>query len=80
MKKIFSLLLVTLFMAISFDSISQGSAPPPPPTDPSAGNNPPVGGGAPVGSGLLILLTMGAAYGVKKYTDARKESESEIND
>ncbi len=26
----------------------------------------PIGGGAPVGSGLAVLLAMGAAYGLKK--------------
>jgi hypothetical protein len=28
---------------------------------------------APVGSGLVILLSMGAAYGTKKLFDARKK-------
>ena len=33
----------------------------------------PVGGDAPVGSGLLILIGLGAAYGGKKVYDIKKE-------
>lgn len=81
MKKIFSLILVTVFLVLSFDAISQGG-PPPPPVDPSAigGSNPPVGGNAPVGSGLIMMLALGAAYGIKKYATGQKEINSGIDD
>jgi len=51
--------------------------PPPPnggenPTEPGSGNTP-VGGGAPIGSGLVILMTLGAAYGGKKVWDFRNK-------
>ena len=33
---------------------------------PPGGGNTPVGGGAPLGSGFVILLSLGAAYGMAK--------------
>lgn len=41
---------------------------PPPPNNgnTSGGGGTPVGGGAPIGGGVLILVAMGAAYGIKK--------------
>ena len=49
---------------------------------PNGGNDPgvdntPVGGGAPVGSGIGILLLLGAAYGGKKAYDFRKSTQQE---
>jgi hypothetical protein len=42
--------------------------------DPSGGGvNPPVGGYAPIGSGLVILLALGAGYGSKLVYNARKK-------
>lgn len=40
--------------------------PPPPPSGHGSGGNVPAGGGAPVGSGIGILLALGAAYGGRK--------------
>ncbi len=48
--------------------------PPPPPGHGETGNVP--GGGNPVGSGLLILLGLGAAYGGKKFYEMRKKGKS----
>lgn len=40
--------------------------------DPVSGN--PIGGGAaPVGSGIALLLALGAGYGAKRIYDARKK-------
>jgi hypothetical protein len=36
-----------------------------------SGSNP-VGGGAPLGEGIILLLTMGIGYGVRKYRQIRK--------
>ena len=47
--------------------------PPPPPGHGTSGNVP--GGGAPIGSGLAILLTLGAGYGAKKYYDSKKKKK-----
>ena len=46
------------------------------PTDPTIGGGTagsgPIGGCAPIGSGLIILMALGAGYGTKKIYDARK--------
>ena len=70
-KKIFLLIIVLFITVIAF-----AQDPPPPP-----GENPsrdtPLGGGAPIGSGLLILLGLGAAYGgFKGYKFYQKKKES----
>lgn len=64
MKKKLIIMLLSLFMFTGIhQAVAQTASPPPPPTG-GNGN----GGGAPIGSGLVILLTMGAAYGgVKSY-------------
>ncbi len=63
MKKAF-IILIVLFTMSFFSTQAQ---PPDPGNNPSGGGNGPLGGGAPIGSGTLILLTLGAAYGVNKY-------------
>ncbi len=32
----------------------------------------PIGGGAPIGSGLIMLICLGAGYGLKKVYDVKK--------
>ncbi|MDD2963959.1 MAG: hypothetical protein PHQ65_10155 [Bacteroidales bacterium] len=39
----------------------------------SVGGNPIGGGAAPVGSGIALLLALGAGYGAKRIYDARKK-------
>ena len=79
MKKILNLILVAAFLVLSIDAPAQ--APPPPPSNPSTtGNNVPVGGNAPIGSGLLVLLALGAAYGARKFSNEPNKGEAEIND
>jgi hypothetical protein len=63
-----------LLIGISAVSFAQPSAPPPP-SDHGGGNNASPGGPAPIGSGLVVLLSLGAAYGSKKVFDARKRLE-----
>lgn len=48
------------------------------PPHPNGGNvpgsgNTPVGGAAPVGGGLIVMLMMGAAYGMKKTFQLRRK-------
>jgi len=73
MKKIKTGIISIVFLIIGFstDSIAQ---PPDPPEDPQSGGEV-VGGGAPIGSGLAILLSLGAAYGGKKVWDFRRKLE-----
>ena len=68
-------LLAATLMLVALSGIALGQPPPPPP--PSGGhgisNNQPAGAGAPVGSGVMILISLGAAYGAKKMHSARKD-------
>ncbi len=67
MKPKISKILTTLALALT---LSLGAiAQPPPPDNHGEDTNQPA---APIGSGLLILLALGAAYGAKKLYDARK--------
>jgi len=72
MKKfisIFTVLIISLFLLIP---VSNATEPGNPPVGPGAGDEP-IGGGAPIGSGTLILIALGAAYGGKKVYDMNKE-------
>ncbi len=64
-----SMLLVGFFM---ISGAVLADAPPDPGGDPNTGGGTPVGG-TPVGSGLAILISLGAAYGGKKVYQMRKE-------
>ncbi len=68
MKKLFA---TAAFLMISGLSL-MSQTPPPPPDNPSSGGGP-VGGGAAIGSGLLLLTALGAAYGGKKVWGFRKK-------
>jgi len=46
-------------------------APPDPGGGPGTGD-PPVGGGAPLGSGLIILLSLASGYGARKIYKSKK--------
>lgn len=56
-------------------TINLPAQPPPPPNggnDPGSGNNN-VGGNAPIAGGVGILLTLSAAYGIKKVYHINKD-------
>jgi hypothetical protein len=73
MKKIKTGFILIVFLILSF-SMNTNAQPPDPPEDPQSGGEV-VGGGAPIGSGLAILLSLGAIYGGKKVYDFRKKLE-----
>jgi hypothetical protein len=74
-KAILNLIITGLLIAVPV-IIASASAPPPPPPPGGPGSDTPIGGGpAPIGSGLVMLISMGAAYGAKKVYDARKRLE-----
>jgi len=79
MKNKYKILAISLtfglLVGISAISFAQPGPPPPPDEHGSGGNQSPGGGTAPIGSGLIMLLGMGAAYGAKKVFDARKRLE-----
>jgi len=63
MKKAIVVLFVIMVSVTTTNLLAQ-VPPPPPPGHGSTGNQP--GGNAPIGSGLFILIGLGAAYGGKK--------------
>ena len=70
MKKI----LILVFIA-AFGSLTIIAQPPSPPGNASSGNPAPVGGGAPIGSGVILMLSLFAAYGGKKTYDWHQEKD-----
>jgi hypothetical protein len=68
MKKI--LMLSIVLMISGFSLLAQ--APPSPPVNANEGGGP-VGGGAPIGSGIVLLITLAAGYGGKRAFDAGKQ-------
>ncbi len=77
MKKLFKFFIVLAFLVMPFFStqVTAGGQPPPPPDPGSEGDQDPYGGGAPIGGGLLILLSLSGGYGLKKLYDARRKLE-----
>ncbi len=72
-KAIATALLISIFFAAP-GLFATGTGPGNPPGSPEAGDVP-IGGSAPVGSGLIILLSLGAGYGAKKLYNYNKEKE-----
>ena len=70
MKKIKLMIAGVFIVSLSFGVFAQGDPPDPPGHGESDDQQP--GGNAPVSGGVLMLLTMGAAYGGKKVYDMRK--------
>ena len=76
MKKAIINLIITGLLVVVPAIITCASAPPPPPPPGGpGGGDQPIGGAAPIGSGLIMLISMGAAYGAKKVYNARKRLE-----
>lgn len=71
-KIVAMVLTVGFILGLSNVTVPQ---PPPPPAHGITGNSAPAGGFAPLGSGLLLLLGMGAAYGSKKLFKSWKNME-----
>lgn len=72
MKKV-KLILTGLFILFLSAGIMAQTDPPDPPGE--HGGDADVPGRAPIGSGIFILLSLGAAYGGKKVFDFRKSEE-----
>lgn len=74
MKKAIKIVLLAVFFITFTVALNSLTAQPMPGGDPSGDpGNTPVGGYAPVGSGLVILLALGAGYGTRKVYNARKK-------
>ena len=74
-KVIFNLVLVGLLIIVPVIMVSAAAPPPPPPPGGPGTSDIPIGGSAPIGSGLVMLISMGMAYGAKKIYNARKRLE-----
>ncbi len=72
MKKNLITILILLAFIFAGNDLRAGG-PPPPPNDHGQNDNQPAG--APIGSGLGILLVMGAAYGGRKVYNTIKDQE-----
>jgi hypothetical protein len=76
MKKNIRFLAVTLMLLLAITTVNSYSQPAP--ANQSNGGDvggAPIGGGtAPVGSGILLLLTLAAGYGIKKVYDIKEEN------
>lgn len=59
--------MLCLFMALG-TLVAQ----PPPPPDPGGGDIP-IGGSLPIGSGAIILITLGVGYAARKAYQAREK-------
>lgn len=72
--KIRILLIVTIMVIGALTEIGYCQPPPPPGGGHGSGNNEPPAG-APIGEGLTILITLGAAYASKKIYNIRNEKK-----
>jgi hypothetical protein len=66
-------ILVFVFSPVFMHNVFADQPPDPggDPGGPGGGN--PVGGGSPIGGGLVVMVVLGAAYGIRKVYDARKD-------
>ncbi len=72
-----ALIAINLLTIFPIATAAQNGNPPPPPNSHGEDTNQPPGGGAPIGSGIGILLALGAAYGGKKLRNIRKNKSAE---
>jgi hypothetical protein len=75
-KGIFRTVVLAGILFFNVNLMAQDPPPPPPEGHGQTGNQVP-GGGTPIGSGLLIMLALGAAYGGKKLRNIRKNKSAE---
>jgi len=66
----FKFLIVIIFYFSSIATFGQTTEPDDPGGDPVGED--PLGGGAPISSGTFLLLSLGAAYGSKKFISQKK--------
>ena len=75
-KKVFILLLFILVL-LPLGSLMAAPPPPPIPDPPGPSSGHVFIGGAPIGSGLVLLVSLALGYGLRKYYNARKRKISE---
>ena len=72
------LILTAFFSLLSVGAFAQTGPPPPPQGDVDGQTAQQNKLGANIGGGVLILLTLGLAYGGKRLYDLRKQKKEEI--
>jgi len=74
MKKFFTVCIMVSAFLFSplFTGYLLADNPPDPGGDPTGD---PVGGGTPIGGGLIMLVAMGTAYGIKKVYNLKKDNQ-----
>jgi hypothetical protein len=77
-KNIMSLIITIGLFATPLLSTGQATSPSDPTGTPEAST--PLGGSAPVGGGMVILLTLGAAYGGKKVYNLFKDDKETLEE
>ncbi|MCK9453297.1 MAG: hypothetical protein M0Q90_16490 [Bacteroidales bacterium] len=70
-KCLYISILIGLFSIMPYVGSAQFGVPPDPGGPPSKGNPPLGGGSAPIGEGTAFLISLGAAYAVRKYKKAK---------
>ena len=65
-------LKIAMLMLCLFMALGGLDAQPPPPPDPGGGDIP-IGGTLPIGSGTIILITLGIGYAARKAYQAREK-------
>lgn len=72
--RLFAITLIAIvFLTINpISSAAQDGSPPPPPNQHGQNGNQTAGGSASIGSGMIMLIALGAAYGAKKVYGYRK--------
>ena len=70
---IFKTVFIFLVIAMVFSNFNANAQAPNPPGQHGQSGDKAPGGGAPIGGGLLILLSLGAGYGAKKLYDRKKK-------
>jgi len=73
MKTIAKLLVIMMMVLTTSVLFAQGPPDPNDGSDPGTDNTP-VGGRAAVSGGLIVLLTLGAGYGIKKVYDIKAKT------
>jgi hypothetical protein len=71
--KIFTISLLIAGTTFISSNISAQTDPPPPPSGHGESGNQAPGGGAPIGSGLFVMIGLGAVYGAKKLFGKNEE-------
>ena len=61
-----SILLTAVLIFVTLVTLRAQDPPPPPPGGGHGGGSNQTGGAAPLGSGILLLISLGVGYGVKK--------------